>query len=172
MSFSPVLIYSCGLFRCFRSVLFDPVDYLVIWKFSFVSYESSVPDVQCQCAKCCTGIQWGTKQAQWLTSKRLLGKTAHGKYWEVPHNPGFLGNVVVCGSLPGESLGLMFQAGGAAYAKYERWQKAWCLQQLVIKHHWSSSVANTNVAPERVKEITIRDLHLLPLGTSNIYELT
>lgn len=84
-------------------------------------HENSVPDVQFQCARRCTGTQWGTKQAQLLTSKSLLGKTAHGKYrGEVPHNPGFLGNVVVSGSLPGESWGLMFQAGGAAHAKCER----------------------------------------------------
>lgn len=103
--------------------------------------------------------------SQALPSERLLGQTTPGKYrGEVPRKPGLPGNW---------SVGAVSQAGGTAYTKCKRGHKAWRLQQLVIRERpWSSSAANTNVEPERAKEITIRDLHLLPLGTSNIYELT
>lgn len=94
-----------------------------------------------------------------------------GNRGEVPHNLGFLGNVVVSGRLLGESVGLMFLAGGAAHGVWKVTKSVVPAAACHQTPHWSSSVANTNVAPERVKEITIRDLHLLPLGTSNIYEL-
>lgn len=67
----------------------------------------------------------------------------------------------------------MFQAGGTANTKCKRGQKTWRLQPLVIRQGPGFlPVANTAVEPDRVKEITVRDLQLLPAGTSNIYELT